>query len=183
MMMRLITKLYSTSPFAPEDIINKLIPNGIWPIVTQLLTTIALFIIVHKLLYKPVRQMLDKRANFIKQNIDNSIRDQKFAQSQLDDAERRLLLAKQESQRIVSATQEDISNAREIALQATHEQVRRLKLQADDDIKAAQLQAREDIRQEMVNIAIEASERVLEREVNLDDHQKIVADFIKDRVH
>jgi len=172
-----------TNPFSPEDVINKLIPNGIWPLITQLLTTIVLFIIVYNLAYKPVRQLLDKRATYIKRNIDDSLRDQKLAHAKLSEAERKMQQAKLDSQRLVSSTQEEISASRAEALEQTKDQIRRLKLQADEDILLAQEQAKDDIRKEIVAVAIEASKRVLERELSQDDHEKVVDDFIRGQSH
>ncbi len=173
----------TNSPFSPEDIINKLIPNGIWPVITQLLTTIVLCIIVYKLLYKPVRAMLDKRATFIKKNIDESQRDQKLAASKLTEADLKLNKAKLEAQKIVVSAHEDMDTARLEALEETKDVARRLKLKADEEIESAKKQAVDDIRKEMVNMALLASEQVLERELNQDDNDKIVDEFIKGRLN
>lgn len=173
----------SLSPFSPEDVINKLIPNGIWPVITQLLTTIVLFLIVYKLLYKPVRQMLDKRATFIKRNIDEAARDSDLASKKLTEAEKKINAAKLEAQRLVKDAKEDMEIARLETLEETKQQQRRLKLQAEDDIEASRLQALENIRKEMVALALEASEKVLERELVAKDDEKIVDDYIKGRLN
>ncbi|MFA5235687.1 MAG: F0F1 ATP synthase subunit B [Bacilli bacterium] len=175
--------LFSNAPFSPEDVINKLLPNGIWPVITQLLATIIMFVIVYKLAYKPVRAMLEKRAASVKNNIDNANRDQKIAANLLVDADTKLNQAKATAQRLVLEAQKDMESARAAALDDIKDQTRRLKLKAEEDIKSAQAQAKDDIRKEMVAIALEASQRVIGRELQKDDNDKIVNDFIKDRMN
>ena len=45
---------------------------------------------------------------------------------------------------------------------------------------ASKQEAKEEIRREMVSIALSASEEVLKREINEKDNSRIVTDFIKD---
>jgi len=178
-----LSHFFTGSPFSPEDIINKLIPNGIWPVITQLLTTIVLIIIVQKLLYKPVRGMLDKRAAHIKRHIEEAERDQKLAAGHLSEAERQVQTAKTQSQLMLKEAQEAGATTRNEALEEAKETTRRMKLQADEDIRKARDQAADDIRREIVDVAIEASKRVLERELVKKDNEKVVDDFVKERLN
>ncbi len=175
--------LFTNAPFSPEDVIDKLLPNGIWPVITQLLATLIMFVIVYKLAYKPIKTMLDKRAAHVKKSLDDASRDQKLAANLLSEADVSLNQAKLTAQRMVLDAQEDMETARAEALENIKDQTRRLKLKAEEDIKSAQAQAKEDIRKEMVSLALEASQRVLGRELQQDDNDKIVDDFIKGRMN
>jgi len=175
--------LLTGSPFSPDDIINKLIPNGIWPIITQLLTTVVLIIIVRRLLYKPVKEMLAKRAEHVKRHIDEAERDQQLAANVLSEADTRLKTAKTQSLMMLKEAQEASEVTKTEALEEARSQARQLKLQADEEIRKARLQADEDIRREIVDVAIEASRRVLERELVKQDNDKVVDDFVKERLN
>ena len=55
-----------------------------------------------------------------------------------------------------------------------------MKALAEEDIERSKEEAKEEIRKEMVSIALSASEEVLKREVNEKDNARVVANFIKD---
>ena len=55
-----------------------------------------------------------------------------------------------------------------------------MKSLAEEDIARSKEEAKEEIRQEMVSVALAASEEVLKREVNEKDNARIVENFIKD---
>ena len=48
------------------DILGLLVPN-IWTALTQLCATAVLFFLMYKLAYKPVKNILDKRSEFVRE--------------------------------------------------------------------------------------------------------------------
>jgi F0F1-type ATP synthase membrane subunit b/b' len=55
-------RLFTDGFIDPQSITDKLIPNGIWPFIIQLLSTLVMFFIVKKFLYVPIKTIRDKRA-------------------------------------------------------------------------------------------------------------------------
>ena len=55
-----------------------------------------------------------------------------------------------------------------------------MKLRAEKDIERAKEEAKDEIKKEMINIALDASSVILKREVNSDDNARLVEEFIKD---
>ena len=55
----------------------------------------------------------------------------------------------------------------------------KLKEDAQNDIVRSQEEALESIRKEMVSVALDASSELLKRNVNSDDNEKLVDDFIR----
>ena len=58
------------------------------------------------------------------------------------------------------------------------EEVKEMKLAAQDDIEQAKVDALNDIRNEMVNVALSASKEILKREVDSQDNARLAEDFI-----
>ena len=58
------------------------------------------------------------------------------------------------------------------------EEVKEMKLAAQDDIEQAKVDALNDIRNEMVNVALTASKEILKREVDNEDNVRLAEDFI-----
>jgi F-type H+-transporting ATPase subunit b len=173
----------TTGPFSPDDIINKLVPDGIWPIVTQLIATLVVVLIVHKLLYKPVKNLLDKRASHVETNISEAEKNKKESLQLREEAEQKAHAAMTEAQRLLKSAQEDIEITKTKMLNEAQTTSRNIRLKAEQDIEAAKEQAKDDIRKEIVNVALEASRSVLERELTDNDHEKIIDEFIKGGRH
>ena len=147
---------------------------NIWQILISLLNLIILFLIVKKFLYKPVMRMLEKR------------------QAEVDkiysDAEHSKLRAKEDESywhdKIGSATREAediISSAAESAKFAGERIVGDAREKADGIIRQAEAQAeleieraREDIKKEIVDVSTLLTEKMLEREINTDDHKNMI---------
>ena len=53
-----------------------------------------------------------------------------------------------------------------------------MKKDAENDIKRMELEAQEEIKEEMVSIALEAAKELLAREVDSKDNSRLVKDFI-----
>ena len=58
-----------------------------------------------------------------------------------------------------------------------------MKLRTQEEIEREKQAAVEDIKKQIVDVALQASEVVLNREVNQDDNTRLVNDFIKDIVN
>ena len=58
------------------------------------------------------------------------------------------------------------------------EEVKEMKIAAEQDIEQAKQDALKDIRNEMVSVALTASKEILKREVDSEDNTKLAEDFI-----
>lgn len=164
----------------PQSITDKLIPNGIWPLIIQLISTLVMLVIVHKLLYKPVKNILDQRANFVEQQIKQAVLREAQANERLTTLEAEQNKTKKALQGLRKQAQEEIEAQKARLLEEAQAQVAALKQKANEDILLAKQQAKAQLEEEMVSVALAASQRVLQRELTAKDNDKIVEQFIKD---
>ena len=163
-----------------KEYINKnLIPN--WAsFVVQFAALVIMIIVVFFVAYKPVSKMLKKRADYV----ENTIRDSEIAKAEAEknaqESREMIIASKKEASEIVANAKVVATDNQRAILEETNEEVRKMKLQAEEDIERSKQEAKESIRQEMVTVALAASEEVLKREVNEKDNARIVEDFIKD---
>ena len=59
----------------------------------------------------------------------------------------------------------------------------KLEKRKKEEIEVEKQQAREDMKKEMVNIAIEAATKVMSKEMNSKENQQMVEDFVDQVVH
>ena len=163
-----------------KEYINKnLIPN--WAsFVVQFAALVIMILVVFFVAYKPVRFMLKKRADYVENNIRESELAKAEAEKNAKKSEEILIASKKEAKEIVAAAKVTAVDNQKAMLEETQLEISKMKTQAEADIERSKLEAKEEIRQEMVSGALAASEEFLKREVNEKDNARLVENFIKD---
>ena len=158
---------------------NKLIPNLV-SFVVQLLALIILIIIVIFVAYKPMKEYLNKRANYVEETINKTNENNAISERNIKQSEEAILASKKQANEIILNAEQLAKAKQEESIRLTEQEIERMKKEADEDIKRSKQEAIEEIHKEMVSIALEASKEVLKREVNQKDNERLVEDFIRD---
>ncbi len=161
-----------------QEIIDKLFPSGWEPFVVQVLAILVLVLAVFFLLFKPIRKNIQTRQNYIEENIRSAEEKNKIADANLFHAHQEVKDAHIKAQNIMVEAEKNSMHAKEEAINRTNEEIKDMKLRAEQDIIERRKKADEDIRKEIIDVAFLASEKILEREINKKDNEKIVDDFI-----
>ena len=162
-----------------EYIKSSLIPSWV-SLVVQLAALIIMLVVVITVAYKPVKKMLAKRADYVESNIRESETAKAEAMKNATATQEALIASKKEAAEIISNAKVMAENNKQASIEATQLEINKMKALAEEDIERSKQEAREEIRKEMVSIALSASEEVLKREINEKDNSRIVTDFIKD---
>ena len=116
-------------------------------------------IIVMVVLYKPVKRTLVTRNEYV--------------EKQILEAKENNTLSEQNRNQIAEANKAQM-------IEDTNEQIRKMKLNAEEEIQKAKQEAIDEVHNEIVNVALDASKELLQREINEKDSKKFVEDFLKD---
>ena len=145
----------------------------------HVLNVIVLYVVLRLLLYKPVLKFIKKREHKFSDKVD-----------ELDEREKELDRRKQEYEKLMEEASSEaatiITNSNEMArdharevLDNAKEHARDLVIRAKKEIEAEKMQARLDMKTEIADMAIQIAEKVLEREVSLEDNRKIIDEFFE----
>ena len=160
-----------------ETIRNNLIPS--WTsFVMQVSAFIILLIVVIFVAYKPVKRMLKKRQDYIEQEISDAEKNKSEASVQLAQAEETILASKKEAADIIEAARIQAEQQAEEIISGARRQAEQIILDAEADIVRSRQEATDDIRKEMVDIALLTSSEILKREVNDEDNSRLAKEFI-----
>ena len=159
------------------SIAKKLIPNWI-SFVIQFSAFIILLLVVFFFAYKPVKKMLKKRADYIQQEIDQASENHALAMKETNEAKQLLSDSKAEASAIIKNATKQGAVKYEAMMEEAREEVKEMKIAAEQDIAQAKQDALNDIRKEMVNVALAASKEILKREVDTEDNVKLAEEFI-----
>ena len=162
----------------PQEIIEKLIPN-FWDFLIQLLAFIVLIVIVFFVAYKPVKKLSAKRKEYVESNILGSEKAKLEAEEYLKASKEGVEKSKLEARQIVADAKKSAEKEAEEIKAKAQEEAQQAKRKADEEIEEAKRKSRQDVHREIVDVAIASSEKVLGREVNKQDEERLLDDFVK----
>ncbi len=151
---------------------------NIWQIVISLINLVLLFFILKKFLFKPVQKVLSDR--------QKTLDEQYFAAKRAEDeaTEHRLQWEKQLSQAEEQANA-ILQSATENAKQRGDKLIAEAKERADGMLRVAQTEAElerkkaeEGVKREIVEVSGALTQKILEREINTEDHHALIDSFI-----
>lgn len=162
------------------DIQGVLFPNWITMLV-QLCSTLVLFLLCKKLLWKPARDILAKRRDKMNENLMSSQKLREDASAELDKAKEELEHARNRSGEIVESARKEAENLRaEIVNKANSEASAKLAL-ADKEIEQKERDAQDRIHDEMVDVAMAAVSKLMQDKATTSDDKKAIEDFIGEK--
>lgn len=151
---------------------------NLWQMIISLCNLVILFLILKKFLYKPVRRALEER----KQAVEGVYAD---AQKALDTAnankteyERELAGIRERADSMLASATADANKRSEAILSDARERADGMMRQAKNDISLERRKAESGIRSEIADVSTALTEKLLAREINSDDHRKLIDDFL-----
>ena len=156
---------------------QKLIPSWI-SFVIQLTSFLILLLVVFFIAYKPVKKMLKKRADYIENEISQAEEKNALATASVTEAKELVASSKVKASEIIKTAESQGQEKYDAIILEAKMEVSEMKKLAEEDIERAKEDAKQDIRNEMVNVALSASKEILKREVNSQDNTKLAEDFI-----
>ena len=179
--MGLIDKLYLITLDdldSLKDIGNKIIPNDIWAVITQLVATAILVFILAKFLVKPAKKFIEARKEYIANNLNEAEEKNKKAEENLLQSEQILKKSRLEGKDIIENARENAISEKRRIVDETKKEVNSMRDKAYQDIESERLKMREEITTEVIDVALLAATKVVDRNLNDEDNRKIVSDFV-----
>ena len=162
-----------------DDFITKLFPN-VWDALATFLAFVVLLLVAFYFAYKPVKKLIKKRGDYVEGKISEADEKEKQASEKLLEADKKIKDSNVEAMAIVEKAKEDALLEKErIALEAKkarEDEVKKAKEEIAQEIEAS----KDEVHKEIVSVALDASKKVLSREVNSKDNEKLIDDFLKD---
>ena len=162
-----------------DDFMDKLFPNP-WDALAVFLAFVILVIVVFFFAYKPVKNLIKKRGDYVEDKIKTAETREKESEKLLKDANEEVKAKRIEAMGIVEKAKEDANKERAAILEKAKEEkqaeIKRTREEIAQEIEAS----KDEIHREIVSVALDASSKVLEREVTQKDNEKLIDSFIDD---
>ena len=153
---------------------------NVWAILASLANLLLLTWIIKKFLFKPVKKMLDARRAAIDEDYAQAKAAREEAEESRLNYEAAMAAARQTSDQIIadaSRTAEYRSN--EIVAEA-RERASEIRRQAETDAILERKKAEDEMKHEIANVSAQLTGKLLQREINEEDHRELIDSFLKD---
>ena len=158
---------------------SKLIPN--WPsLVAQVGALVVLILVVIIFGYKPIKKIIKKRQDYIEDQIKDAEKSKATWQENELKSKETVLASSRTAADIVAEAKINAEKERTKILEQTALDVEKMKKDAENDIARMEVEAKDQIRKEMVSVALDASKELLGREVTSEDNNRLLEEFIED---
>ena len=154
-------------------------PNVGLMIWTLVVFTISLYIL-SKLVFPRIQEALDKRQHLIEESIDAADRTRVEADELLAEYRERLAQAREQAEIIVSRARKAADAAEAAALTDAKAKREELLEQTKRDIAAETRRAIQDIRNEVADLTILATEKVTRKTLTEDDQRRLVEEALSE---
>lgn len=151
---------------------------NIWQILISLINLVLLFLIIKKFLFGPVSKMLEKR----KSEIDGQYAEAAEAVAQADAAksewEHKLSTADAQAEAILQKATENAKHRGEKIVADAEARADGIIRSAETEAQLERKKATDGIKREIVEVSEAIAEKMLEREINTEDHRALIDSFI-----
>lgn len=145
-----------------------------WQTIMAIGNLLILFLIVKKFLFKPINDILNKRAEEVDNIYSEAEELRTKAKENKDIYEEKLKNAKAETDLMIkTATERANHRGEEIISEATAEAENR-KRKAESDITLAKKKAMDDMKDNITEMVIDLAKQVVGKEINADIHENLI---------
>ena len=161
-----------------EAIYQAFVSIGWWEILVTMCNTLITFLIIKKLLFKPVKKMIAAREQEVQAMYGAAEQTQSEAESLRQEYTERLSQAKAEAAEIVgSATRRAAVRSEEI-LRESSQQAAAMMKKAENTIEQERKKAMNELKDEVAGLSVMIASKVVERDVKQADHERFIEEFI-----
>lgn len=140
---------------------------------------LILFLLMKKFLFKPVKNILDKREKEVAASYENAKKANDDAAALKADYEEKLSGAKSEAAELISSATRKATITQEQIVKDAHEEADRIIKRAEAQIELEKQNAIGEAKNEISEIAVTLASKIIEKEISEEDHREMIDDFIK----
>ena len=150
-----------------------------WTIVFQICNLLILFVLFKKFLFKRVMAVLDARQKELDGICDAADKDRVDAAQMKQEYTERMSNAREEADRLVKSAVDNAQRRGDDIVHQAQAEATHLKQKAESEIEQEKRKAYSELMGEISGMAADIAGRMVEREINADDHRELVEEFIR----
>jgi F-type H+-transporting ATPase subunit b len=148
-------------------------------LVSQIFNFALLAVLLYFVAYKPILRMLDERSARIKKGLEDAEAASRRAAEMEQEFDQRMAEARKEGQEIIAQATQMSEKARQDILDKAREEARVQIDKAKDEIARERELAMADLRQQVAELSLSISEKVIGEALDDQSQRRLIADFLE----
>jgi len=165
---------------AEEEGGSFLVSPGLGLMIWTLLAFGTTLFLLNKLAFPRIAEALDKRRQAIEESIASAERSKQEADELLSEYRARLKEAREQAEDITARARKAADSLQDDAKADATKQREELMASARRDIEAETRRSLDEIRKEVANLTLVATEKVTRKSLSPDDHRRLIEDALKE---
>lgn len=149
-----------------------------WNFVATICNLFIQIYLIKRFLFKPINEVLEKRRQIADAQIADATKANEEAMAMKAKVEEDMQSARTRAGEILSSAQKTAETRSEEILREASAEAAQIKAKAQSDIALEKQKAVNEIKDEIGDMAMEIAGKVIERELNAEDHAKLIDEFI-----
>ena len=149
-----------------------------WTLAFQIVNTIILYVILKKLLFKPVTEFMAARQNGIVESMQEAEGKNEQADKLMQEYQLKLAGVQDEGREIIKdASKRAEERANEI-VNSAQDEASKIKERTEAEIKREQQKAVNALKNEVASMAIMAAGKIINKNLDVNEHNQLISEFI-----
>lgn len=149
-----------------------------WSLIFTWVNLFILFLIMKKLLFKPVMNMIESREKEVGEMYEKAEAAQKDAESMKDEYTKRLQDAQNEAGRIVNDAKSTAKQRSDEIISAAQTEAAAARSKAEREIEHERKAAAAELQSDIADIAVSIAKKVIEKDIDGKDCERLVEEYI-----
>ena len=150
-----------------------------WTMIFAWCNLLVLYFVLRKLLFKPVKNMIDSRQQEIDGMYSDAEKSREDADAMKADYEEKISRAKEESEEILKNAVRRAQLREEEILREANDKAARVMKRAEEQVEMEKKRAINEVKDEVSDMAIGIASAVIERDVSRKEHEALIDEFIR----
>jgi F-type H+-transporting ATPase subunit b len=150
-----------------------------WTMIFAWCNLLVLYFVLRKLLFKPVKNMIDSRQKEIDDMYSDAEKLREDTAVMKADYEEKISRAQEESEEILKSAVRRAQLREEEILREANDKAARVMKRAEEQVEMEKKRAINEVKNEVSDMAIGIAEAVIERDINRAEHEALIDEFIR----
>ncbi|MTI53377.1 F0F1 ATP synthase subunit B [Geosporobacter ferrireducens] len=149
-----------------------------WNLAFQIVNTIILYIILKKLLFKPVTEFMAARQNAIVESIQEADDKNTQADKLMQEYQLKLAGAQDEGREIIKDASKRAEERADEIVKSAQDEAGKIKERAEAEMKREQQKAVNALKNEVASMAVAAAGKIINKNLDVNEHSQLINEFI-----
>ena len=162
------------------DYIFGLDPQLIFGSVVTIVAMLFLFIFLSYILFNPARNMLEKRKEAIRQQMEEAAKDREEADSYKQEYDAKLKEVNTEAEQILEDSRKKALKKENDIINRAKEEANTIRERADKEIELEKSKLKDDVKNEIVSVASAMAEKIVSTSLDEKGQKKLLEDTLEE---